>query len=254
MMKRAQLLRLLFLAITLLLLGSMLLISAFGLWRLRSEAITNGLETAAMHSRGFEDLLTQSLRLTAMITAANLENERPRSDPAHVAETFATVLHHAPFLRSLSLLNEDGRVTASSNLANIGLTVSTAAFLPLALPIILIALKSVAAFPGAPFGTGILKTSIDFVGEPMVALLLGMLCCFFLVPKLNEEVLSGWISDGLKDSAAIIMITSAGGSLGALLAASKIADYLGSSLAVFNLGIFLPFIIAAAVSVEATTP
>ena len=130
MMKRAQLLRLLFLAITLLLLGSMLLISAFGLWRLRSEAITNGLETAAMHSRGFEDLLTQSLRLTAMITAANLENERPRSDPAHVAETFATVLHHAPFLRSLSLLNEDGRVTASSNLANIGLTVSTAAFLP----------------------------------------------------------------------------------------------------------------------------
>ena len=130
MMKRAQLLRLLFLAITLLLLGSMLLISAFGLWRLRSEAITNGLETAAMHSRGFEDLLTQSLRLTAMITAANLENERPRSDPAHVAETFATVLRHAPFLRSLSLLNEDGRVTASSNLANIGLTVSTAAFLP----------------------------------------------------------------------------------------------------------------------------
>jgi GntP family gluconate:H+ symporter len=42
------------------------------------------------------------------------------------------------------------------------------------------------------------------------------------------------------------MITAAGGSLGALLAASKIADYLGSSLAAFNLGIFLPFIIAAA--------
>ena len=30
------------------------------------------------------------------------------------------------------------------------------------------------------------------------------------------------------------------------LAASKIADYLGASLAVFNLGIFLPFVIAAA--------
>ena len=42
------------------------------------------------------------------------------------------------------------------------------------------------------------------------------------------------------------MITAAGGSLGALLAASKIADYLGSSLAVFDLGIFLPFLIAAA--------
>ena len=42
------------------------------------------------------------------------------------------------------------------------------------------------------------------------------------------------------------MITAAGGSLGALLAASKIADYLGASLASFNLGIFLPFLIAAA--------
>ena len=66
------------------------------------------------------------------------------------------------------------------------------------------------------------------------------------MPKLNEEVLSGWVGTGLKDSAAIIMITAAGGSLGALLAASKIAGYLGSSLAVYNLGIFLPFIIAAA--------
>ena len=58
--------------------------------------------------------------------------------------------------------------------------------------------------------------------------------------------MSGWVGTGLKESAAIIMITAAGGSLGALLAASKIADYLGSSLATLNLGIFLPFLIAAA--------
>lgn len=32
-----------------------------------------------------------------------------------------------------------------------------------------------------------------------------------------------------------------------LLAASKIADYLGASLAVFNPGVFLPFVIAAAI-------
>jgi len=123
---------------------------------------------------------------------------------------------------------------------------AVAAFTPLLLPIILIALKSVAAFPGQPFGTGTLKATLDFIGEPMVALLLGMISCFPLVPKLNEEVLSGWVGEGLKDSAAIIMITAAGGSLGALLAATKIADYLGASLATFNLGILLPFVIAAA--------
>lgn len=123
---------------------------------------------------------------------------------------------------------------------------AVAAFTPLLLPIILIALKSVAAFPGQPFGAGTLKATLDFIGEPMVALLLGMISCFPLVPKLNEEVLSGWVGEGLKDSAAIIMITAAGGSLGALLAATKIADYLGASLATFNLGILLPFVIAAA--------
>lgn len=121
-----------------------------------------------------------------------------------------------------------------------------AAFTPLVLPIVLIGLASVANFPGKPFGDGTLKLAINFIGEPMNALLLGFFSCFLLVPKLDEEVLSGWVGQGIKDAAAIIFITAAGGSLGALLAASKIADYLGSSLAVFNLGIFLPFVIAAA--------
>lgn len=122
-----------------------------------------------------------------------------------------------------------------------------AAFTPLVLPILLIGLKSVTNFPGAIFGKGTLKLAIDFVGEPMVALLLGLIACLMLLaPRLDEEVMSNWVGQGLKDSASIIMITGVGGSLGALLAASKIADYLGSSLAVFNLGIFLPFIIAAA--------
>jgi GntP family gluconate:H+ symporter len=121
-----------------------------------------------------------------------------------------------------------------------------AAFAPLVVPIALIALKSIANFPSQPFGKGGLKLAIDFIGEPMIALMVGILLCFFLVSKLNEEVLSGWVGQGLRDSAAIIMITAAGGSLGALLAASKIANYLGSSLASYNLGIFLPFIIAVA--------
>lgn len=122
----------------------------------------------------------------------------------------------------------------------------TAAFGPILVPIVLIGLKSVANFPGAPFGKGGVKALFDFIGEPMVALLLGVVLCLFLVSKLTEEVLTGWVGQGIKDSAAIIMITAAGGSLGAMLSATKIGDYLGQSLAQYNLGIFLPFIIAAA--------
>jgi GntP family gluconate:H+ symporter len=121
-----------------------------------------------------------------------------------------------------------------------------AAFAPIVIPIVLIGLKSVANFPGTPFGKGAVKGLFDFIGEPMVSLLIGVVLCFFLVKKLDEEVLTNWVGAGIKDSAAIIMITAAGGSLGAMLAATKIGDYLGQSLAQYNLGIFLPFIIAAA--------
>ena len=121
-----------------------------------------------------------------------------------------------------------------------------ASFAPIVVPILLIACKSFANFPSLPLGKGALKATFDFAGEPMVALLIGVALCLFLVPKLNEEVLSGWVGKGITDSASIIMITAAGGSLGALLAATKIGDYLGQSLAQFNLGLFLPFIIAVA--------
>ena len=64
---------------------------------------------------------------------------------------------------------------------------ATSAFAPLILPILLIALKSVANFPSLPFGKGELKVAIDFVGEPTVSLLFGVVLCLFLVPKLNED-------------------------------------------------------------------
>ncbi len=122
----------------------------------------------------------------------------------------------------------------------------TAAFAPIIVPILLIGLKSLADFPNAPLGKGALFQLLAFTGQPMVSLIIGLFLCIALVPKLNEEVMTNWVGEGLKDSAAIIMITAAGGSLGAILAATKIGNYLGMSLAQFNLGIFLPFIIAAA--------
>ena len=67
-----------------------------------------------------------------------------------------------------------------------------------------------------------------------------------LAPKLNEEVLTGWISASLKDAASILVVTAAGGALGAVIKEIKVGDYLGQSLQTLNLGIFVPFIIAAA--------
>ena len=58
--------------------------------------------------------------------------------------------------------------------------------------------------------------------------------------------LSGWVGESLTSAAIIIMITAAGGSFGMILRDSGIANILGDALAEFNLGIWLPFIISAA--------
>lgn len=53
----------------------------------------------------------------------------------------------------------------------------------------LIALSSVAAFPGSPFGTGFLYTFITFIGNPVVALLLGVFLAITLIPAQENPIL-----------------------------------------------------------------
>jgi gluconate:H+ symporter, GntP family len=67
-----------------------------------------------------------------------------------------------------------------------------------------------------------------------------------LFPKFNKETLTGWIGDGISAAAPILLITGAGGAFGTILKEVQIGDTLGNLLAGYQLGIFLPFIIAAA--------
>lgn len=120
-------------------------------------------------------------------------------------------------------------------------------FLPIVLPIVLILLKSVAEFPSKPFGDQATQKLIRFIGDPVTALMIGVLCSFLLVKKgeLGKAV-DGWLGQGIKDSAIILVITAAGGSFGAMIAASPIVEFLKTNLSSLSLGVFLPFIIAAA--------
>lgn len=121
-------------------------------------------------------------------------------------------------------------------------------FLPVVVPLLLIVFKSISDFPGAPFGEGVAASMLRFIGEPVIALIIGMILSFFLPKKFDRELLSttGWVGKSLTSAAVIIMITAAGGSFGMILRNSGIADILGESLAGANVGIWLPFIIAAA--------
>ena len=123
---------------------------------------------------------------------------------------------------------------------------ATKSLLPILVPIVLIAVRSIATYPSQPFGEGFLFKFFSFAGQPVNALLIGFLLTFFLFPKFNKETLTGWIGDGISAAAPILLITGAGGAFGNILKETQIGDLLGNLLAGYQLGIFLPFIIAAA--------
>ena len=123
------------------------------------------------------------------------------------------------------------------------------AFLPILFPIILIVTKSVSDFPSYPLGIGNFYNIIGFLGHPVIALIIGIFISFTLPKKFDKAMLSssGWVGEGILNSSIIILITAAGGAFGQVLRESGIAEVIGGSLVNANMGIWLPFIIAASI-------
>ncbi len=117
--------------------------------------------------------------------------------------------------------------------------------LPLLLPIVFIALKSIAEYPTFPFGKGLFFNTLLFIGEPIIALLLGVLLIFFNSKKIQSSTKSKWIEKALKDSGSIILVTGAGGAFGNVLRASDIASAIPSDGSFFLNGLLIAFLLAA---------
>jgi GntP family gluconate:H+ symporter len=118
--------------------------------------------------------------------------------------------------------------------------------MPIFVPVLLIALRSVATYPTFPMGKGFLFAFFGFCGQPVNALLIGFLLSLLLLPEFSKKTLTGWIGEGITAAAPILLITGAGGAFGTILKETQIGETLGNILAGYHLGIFLPFIIAAA--------
>jgi GntP family gluconate:H+ symporter len=119
--------------------------------------------------------------------------------------------------------------------------------LPVVVPILLIVTRSLITSQAAN-PTDFLRFVL-FLGEPVIALLIGVMLSLTLPKKLEKEMLSttGWVGKAIIDAATIIMITGAGGIFGKILQNSGIADMLGETLAGIQIGIWLPFLLAAAI-------
>jgi GntP family gluconate:H+ symporter len=121
-------------------------------------------------------------------------------------------------------------------------------FLPIIIPIVLIVFNSIAEFPTHPFGTGKIKDIISFIGNPVVALLIGMIISFTLPAKFEKKMLApdGWVGEALKSASIIILVTGAGGAFGKVLQNSDMGTILGEMIGNSGLGLWLPFLLAAA--------
>ncbi|MEW2922347.1 GntP family permease [Muricauda sp. ANG21] len=119
------------------------------------------------------------------------------------------------------------------------------AFLPLLVPIILIAMKSLVNYPTYPLGGGWLFMVFDFLGSPIIALLVGVLFAFSLGRSFPSKEKQGWVTEAFKQAGAIVLITGAGGAFGAILRTIDVASLINLESGSGVGGLLIAFVIAA---------
>ena len=119
------------------------------------------------------------------------------------------------------------------------------AFLPLLVPIVLIAMKSIVNYPTYPLGEGVVFQILDFLGSPIIALLVGVFFAFSLGRKTPSKEKQEWVAEAFKQAGSIVLITGAGGAFGAILRTIDIASIINLESSTGMGGLLIAFVIAA---------
>jgi GntP family gluconate:H+ symporter len=132
--------------------------------------------------------------------------------------------------------------THTADMTNDKLPSPIRAFLPVVVPIILITLKSFYAEAGAPH---LFARIFYWLGEPMFALTVGLLLALSTSLQLKKKTLSKELQEAAEKAGGILVIIGAGGSFGAVLAATKLGMHLSEALPLASMGILFPFLITS---------
>ena len=86
---------------------------------------------------------------------------------------------------------------------------------------------------------------VTFLGNPVIALFIALcLGAFVLAGKLDKKTVNGMMNDALKDAGPIVMITAAGGALGAVVKATGAAQIMADGIVSVGIpGILVPLLI-----------
>jgi GntP family gluconate:H+ symporter len=117
------------------------------------------------------------------------------------------------------------------------------AFLPVIAPILLIAVKSVYGIETS--GGPKWLSSLLFIGDPVPALMIGVILALLCKPKWTAGELSQRLQDAVEKAGGILIIIGAGGAFGAILAATKIGLHFSEVLNLGALGLLFPFLLTS---------
>jgi GntP family gluconate:H+ symporter len=115
------------------------------------------------------------------------------------------------------------------------------AILPIAIPIVLIALKSF--FELEYSGRGNWLKFLFILGDPVIALSIGVVLAFACRRNWKRTAASKLLQDAAEKAGGILVIIGAGGAFGAVLAATKIGQLFSESIPLAHLGILFPFLL-----------
>ncbi len=115
------------------------------------------------------------------------------------------------------------------------------AFLPVVVPILLIALHSF--LPAKTAHTNMLLNILASSGDPAIALSIGILLAFTGKRSWNKHSVGHLLQEGAEKAGGILVIIGAGGAFGAVLAATKIGEHFSTALPLESIGLFFPFLL-----------
>ena len=119
----------------------------------------------------------------------------------------------------------------------------TRACLPVFVPIILIGVKSFLTTGTQNYPDW--ATFLLTLGDPVMALLIGVLLAFNCKSGWQKGELSKLLQEGAEKAGGILVIIGMGGAFGAILTSANIGAHFSQSLALGSMGIFFPFLLTS---------
>ena len=115
-------------------------------------------------------------------------------------------------------------------------------FLPIIIPIVLISLKSIILLNPSIFSETILDF-IKFVGDPIIALFIGILISISLFQKIEKIIINQLLETAIEKAGPILAIIAIGGAFGEIIKMLDLGKTFGETITQYHVGLLIPYLL-----------